>query len=253
MDDHSLLRYSRHLLLNEIGIEGQARIARSAVLQVGAGGLGSPAAIYLVASGIGRLLLLDDDVVELTNLQRQILHASARVGHSKVDSAAVTLRALNPQVQVDVRRLRAGPETIGPLLAGIDVVLDCSDNGATRHALNRACRAAGVPLVLGAANAFAGQLVVFDFREADAPCYACLFPEGAGEDEACATTGIFAPLAGVMGAMQAGEALKLLAGAGPSRSGSLLVVDGLDLEFRRLRFARNPNCTVCGTGIACAS
>jgi len=245
MDDQSLLRYSRHLLLNEIGVEGQERIAQARVLQVGAGGLGSPAAMYLVAAGIHRLVLCDNDRVDLTNLQRQLLHTTARIGQAKADSAAITLQALNPQVQIDARVQRVTPENLAELLRDIDVVLDCSDNRATRYALNRACRGARIPLISASASAFAGQLAVFDFRHADAPCYACLFPEATGQDESCATTGIFAPLAGAIGAMQAGEAIKLLCGFGEPTNGRLLSFDGLEMEFRALRFRRDPNCTVC--------
>lgn len=245
MDDQSLLRYSRHLLLNEIGIEGQERIGKARVLQVGAGGLGSPAAMYLVAAGIGRLVLFDDDRVELTNLQRQLLHTTERIGQPKASSAAITLRALNPDVEVDAQVARIAEPSLATRLAGIDVVLDCSDNRATRYALNRACVAAHVPLVSGSVNVFAGQLAVFDFRQTDTPCYACLFPPERGEDESCATTGVFAPLAGVVGALQAGEALRLLCHFGQAASGRLLTLDGRDMEFRQLRFARDPHCSVC--------
>ncbi|HYA65102.1 MAG TPA: molybdopterin-synthase adenylyltransferase MoeB [Burkholderiaceae bacterium] len=246
MDDQSLLRYSRHLLLNEIGVEGQERITRSRVLQVGAGGLGSAAAMYLVAAGIGRLVLLDDDRVDLTNLQRQLLHTTERIGQAKVDSARVTLRALNPQVQLDARGQRVTQENLATLLSDIDVVLDCSDNRATRYALNRACRAARTALVSASASVFAGQLAVFDFRHSQTPCYACLFPEANGQDDSCATTGVFAPLVGAIGALQAGEAIKLLCGFGEPTSGRLLSIDGLEMEFRRLRFRPDSNCTVCG-------
>ncbi|SPE31754.1 Molybdopterin-synthase adenylyltransferase [Burkholderiales bacterium] len=246
MDDQSLLRYSRHLLLNEIGIEGQERIRQAHVLQVGAGGLGSPAAMYLVAAGIGRLVLFDDDRVDLTNLQRQLLHTTERIGQPKAASAALALQALNPQVQIDARASRIAEPALASLLAEIDVVLDCSDNRATRYALNRACLAARVPLVSGSANVFAGQLAVFDFRDVDTPCYACLFPEASGEDEPCATTGVFAPLVGAVGALQAGEALKLICGFGAASGGQLLTLDGLEMEFRRLRFGRDPHCAVCG-------
>ncbi len=245
MDDPSLLRYSRHLLLNEIGIEGQRRIGNSSVMVVGAGGLGSPASAYLVAAGIGRLLLLDDDLVDLTNLQRQILHTTERIGQAKVESAAQSLRALNPHTVIDARRQRADASTLPELLENIDVVVDCSDNRLTRYALNRACRNARTPLVSGAANGFAGQLAIFDFRSPTSPCYACLFPEELGADASCATTGIFAPLAGVIGALQAGEALKLLCGLDEGLGSALLTVDALDTEFRRLAFARNPACAVC--------
>jgi molybdopterin/thiamine biosynthesis adenylyltransferase len=245
MDDPALLRYSRHLLLDEIGIEGQARIARARMLVVGAGGLGSPAAIYLVAAGIGRLVLYDGDAVDLTNLQRQILHTTERIGWPKAESAARALGALNPDVAIEAHARRADAATLEALLPHIDVVLDCSDNRATRYAINRACVHAAVPLVSGAASGFSGQLAVLDLRRPDAPCYACLFPEGPGEDDACATTGVFAPLTGFIGALQAGEALRLASAFGDSMSGSLLSVDARDMVFHRLRFARDPNCPVC--------
>ncbi len=245
MDDQSLLRYSRHLLLNEIGVEGQERIGQAHVLQVGAGGLGSPAAMYLVAAGVGELILFDDDRVDLTNLQRQLLHTTQRIGQSKADSAAITLQALNPLVRIEVHTQRVTQQNLTTLLGGIDVVLDCSDNRATRYAINRACLTAGIPLVSASASVFAGQLAVFDFRDADTPCYACLFPEAAGQDDSCATTGVFAPLAGAIGALQAGEALKLLCGFGEPASGRLLSYDALEMQFHQLRFRRDPNCTVC--------
>jgi len=245
MDDTTLLRYSRHLLLEEIGIAGQERIGRASVLLVGAGGLGSPAASYLVAAGIGRLVLLDHDKVDLTNLQRQMLHTTERIGQPKAGSAALALRALNPDVRIDARAERATPQNLGALVAEADVVVDCSDNRATRYALNRACVAAGRPLVSGAASALAGQLAVFDLRRADAPCYACLFPEGPGSDESCATTGVFAPLTGVLGALQAAETLRLIHPFGRPATGRLLTIDGADMEFNRLQFARDPHCAVC--------
>jgi molybdopterin/thiamine biosynthesis adenylyltransferase len=245
LDDPALLRYSRHLLLNEIGIEGQRRIGQASVLVVGAGGLGSPAAIYLVAAGIRRLVLADDDTVDLTNLQRQVLHTTERIGQSKAASAAQALRALNPEVALDVRGERVTPQTLASLLDGIDVVLDCSDNRATRYAVNQACVAARVPLVSGAASAFSGQLAVFDFRHADAPCYACLFPDEGGSDEPCAITGVFAPLTGMVGAMQAAEALRLIWPFGEPASGSLLAIDAIGMQFHRMRFARNAHCAAC--------
>jgi molybdopterin/thiamine biosynthesis adenylyltransferase len=246
MDDPALLRYSRHLLLDEIGIEGQQAIGRARVLVVGAGGLGSPAAIYLAAAGVGRLVLYDGDTVDLTNLQRQILHTTERIGLPKAGSAAQALRALNPDVVIDAHPTRIDAATLAAVLPQIDVVLDCSDNRATRYAVNRACVHAGVPLVSGSASAFAGQLAVHDLRNADAPCYACLFPEGPGEDEACATTGVFAPLTGLIGSLQAGEALRLVCGFGESMSGQLLSVDLREMLFHRLAFARDPDCAVCG-------
>ncbi len=246
MDDASLLRYSRHLLLEQIGIEGQERIGRAQVLVVGAGGLGSPAASYLVGAGIARLVLLDDDNVDLTNLQRQWLHTTERIGQPKAASAAHALHALNPQVAIEAHAERATAANLGALLRDIDVVVDCSDNRATRYAINRACVAARVALVSGAASAWFGQLAVFDLRRADAPCYACLFPEGEGSDDSCATTGVFAPLTGIIGALQAAEALRLIQPFGQPASGQLLTVDGASMDFHRLRFAREPHCAVCG-------
>ncbi len=245
MDDPTLLRYSRHLLLEEIGIEGQARFARASVLVVGAGGLGSPAAMYLVAAGIGRLVLFDGDLVDLTNLQRQIAHTTARIGQPKAASAAQTLAELNPLVAIEAHNQRLGAAELAALLPGIDVVLDCSDNRVTRYAVNRACVVAGVPLVWGSASGFSGQVAVHDLRQEGEPCYACLFPEGPGEDDACATTGVFAPLTGVIGALQAAEALRLI-GAFGTRAGGLLTLDARDMEFQRLRFTKDPLCSVCG-------
>jgi molybdopterin/thiamine biosynthesis adenylyltransferase len=245
MDDPTLLRYSRHLLLEEIGVAGQEAYGRARVLLIGAGGLGSPAASYLVAAGVGRLVLVDHDAVDLTNLQRQLLHTTARIGQPKAESAALALRALNPDVVVDARVLRADAGNLAALLEEVDLVVDCCDNRATRYALNRACVAARRPLVSGAASALAGQLSVYDLRRADAPCYACLFPEGPGSDETCATTGVFAPLTGVIGALQAAEALRLIHPFGEPATGQLLTVDGASMAFRRLRFARDPACPVC--------
>lgn len=247
MDDIALLRYSRHLLLDEIGIEGQARISSTSVLVVGAGGLGSPAAMYLAAAGVGRLVVLDDDVVELGNLQRQILYTTPHIGQPKTDAAALALGALNPDVRIETQRLRLDAGNALGLLRGIDVALDCSDNRATRYALNGACVEAEVPLVAAAASRFSGQLAVFDLRRADAPCYACLFPPAQGEDERCATTGIFAPLAGAVGVLQAGEALRLVCGFGEPATGQLLLVDALEPAFERLRVARDPHCPVCAS------
>jgi molybdopterin-synthase adenylyltransferase len=249
-DDARLLRYSRHLLLDEIGVEGQARIAAARALIIGAGGLGSPAALYLAAAGVGRLTLVDGDNVDLTNLQRQILHTTARIGEPKVASGLAALRGINPLVTVVPVAQRAAGAALEALVADSDVVLDCSDNFATRHALNRACVAHRVPLVSGAAIRFDGQLAVFDTRRADAPCYACLFPDaaGAGEavDEPCSLMGVFAPLTGIVGTLQAAEALKLVAGIGLSMAGRLLLVDALSTEFRTLQVPRDPDCPVCG-------
>jgi molybdopterin/thiamine biosynthesis adenylyltransferase len=246
MNDTQLLRYSRHILLDEIGIEGQARLLASHVLVIGAGGLGSPAAMYLAASGVGHLTLVDDDAVDLTNLQRQVMHTTERIGVPKVESGRVALQAINPDVNVTALCERADGERLGALVRAATLVLDCSDNFATRHAVNRACVAASVPLVAGAAIRFDGQLSVFDMQRADCPCYACVFPEDSGfEDVACSTMGVFAPLVGIVGAVQAAEALKLIMGIGTSLAGRLLLLDGRTMEWTEIRAARNPACPVC--------
>jgi molybdopterin/thiamine biosynthesis adenylyltransferase len=248
MNDNQLLRYSRHILLDEIGIEGQQRLLASHALIIGAGGLGSPAALYLAASGVGRITLVDDDAVDLTNLQRQVMHTTARIGRPKVESGKQALHEINPDTEVIALRERAGPERLAELVRGVSVVLDCSDNFATRHAVNRACVNAGVPLVAGAVIRFDGQVSVFDAGRPDAPCYACLFPEdGRFQDAACATLGVFAPLVGVIGALQAAEALKLLAGVGQPLAGRLLLLDGRAMEWTSIAVARNPACPVCRT------
>ena len=246
MNDQQLLRYSRHILLDEVGIEGQQRVLDSRVLIVGAGGLGSPAALYLAASGVGRITLVDDDTVDLTNLQRQVMHTTARIGMAKVESGRDAMLQINPEISVTALRERADGARLRELVGAADVVLDCSDNFATRHAVNRACVDARVPLVSGAVIRFDGQLSVFDVRDAASPCYACLFPaDSAFEDVACSTMGVFAPLVGVVGAMQAAEALKLLAGAGRSLAGRLLMLDGRAMEWTDIGIARNPACPVC--------
>jgi molybdopterin/thiamine biosynthesis adenylyltransferase len=246
MNDRQLLRYSRHILLDEVGIEGQERVLGAHALIIGAGGLGSPAALYLAASGVGRITLVDDDAVDLTNLQRQIMHTTARVGMSKVESGREAMLQVNPEITVTALRERADEARLMELVSSADVVLDCSDNFATRHAVNRACVGARVPLVSGAVIRFDGQLSVFDTREASSPCYACLFaPDSQFEDVACSTMGVFAPLVGVIGAMQAAEALKLLAGVGRSLAGRLLMLDGRTMEWTEIGIARNATCPVC--------
>ena len=248
MNDTQLLRYSRHILLDEIGIEGQQRLLDAHVVIIGAGGLGSPAALYLASGGVGRITLVDDDTVELTNLQRQVMHTNARIGQSKVESGREALLAINPDIDVVALRERVGPARLLELARSATVVLDCSDNFATRHAVNRACMQAGVPLVSGAVIRFDGQLSVFDPRRADAPCYACVFPEDSGaEDVACSTMGVFAPLVGVVGAVQAAEAMKLIVGIGQSLAGRLLLLDGRAMEWTAIGVARNPACPVCSS------
>lgn len=246
MNDEQLLRYSRHILLPQIGIEGQERLLSSRALVIGAGGLGSPAALYLASAGVGRLTLCDPDNVDLTNLQRQIVHRMEAIGTPKVESARNTLASINPEVRVEAVRERVAGERLERLVAKADVVLDASDNFATRHAVNRACVAHRKPLVSGAGVRFDGQVTVFDLRNPQSPCYACLFPEqGESEDVRCAVMGVFAPLVGVIGAVQAAEALKLLAGFGQSLEGRLLLLDALAMEWRSIRLSRDPRCKVC--------
>ena len=247
MDDSQLLRYSRHILLNEIGIDGQQRILDGHALIIGAGGLGSPAALYLGSAGVGQITLVDDDVVDVTNLQRQIAHTMARVGQAKTASASAAIAAINPDVKVTSVAARADTALLDALVPHADVVLDCCDNFATRQAINAACVRHLKPLVSGAAIRFDGQISVFDPRDALSPCYACMFPpDTAFEETRCATMGVFAPLVGVIGAMQAAEALKLLSGAGRSLAGRLLMLDGLTLQWDELRVPRNAACAVCG-------
>ncbi len=246
MNDDQLLRYSRHILLPEIGVEGQEAILASRVLVIGAGGLGSPAAMYLAAAGVGTVVLCDGDTVDLTNLQRQILHSAEGVGRLKVESGRDTLLRLNPQARIEPLAMRLEGAALDEQVAAADLVLDCSDNFATRHAINRACVRFRKPLVSGAAIRFDGQVSVFDLRRSDSPCYHCLFPEGQDVDEVrCAVMGVFAPLTGIIGATQAAEALKLLVGCGTSLDGRLLLLDGLAMEWRSVLLGRDPACEVC--------
>lgn len=247
MTDDQLLRYSRHILLDDIGIEGQERFLAANALVIGAGGLGSPVALLLGAAGIGQITLVDDDRVELTNLQRQIAHSTERIGQPKVQSAAQAVCAINPGVQVHGVQARADAALLDRLVPQASVVLDCSDNYATRHAINAACQHHGVPLVAGAALGFDGQVSVFDPRAAHSPCYACLFdPDAAPPETACATMGVFAPLVGIIGAVQAAEALKLIGAIGESLAGRLLLLDGRTMQWTTLRSPRLPGCKVCG-------
>lgn len=245
MTDDELLRYSRHILLEEIGTEGQARLRAAHALVIGAGGLGSPATYYLASAGVGRLTLVDGDRVDLTNLQRQILHTTDRIGVNKAVSGKIALAQINPQVDIAVVEQRVDESALDALVRSADVVLDCSDNFSTRHAINRCCVRHRTALVSGAAVRFDGQLSVFDRRISNCPCYACLFPEGDAQDELCAVMGVFAPLTGIIGTLQAAEALKLLIGTAPSRNGELLLFDALTSQFRVVRFARDLHCSVC--------
>lgn len=247
MNDDQLLRYSRHILLPEIGVEGQEALLASRVLIVGAGGLGSPASMYLAAAGVGTIVLCDDDEVDLTNLQRQILHSEASVGMAKVESGRESLKRLNPLVNVETVHARLEGDALDARVGAADVVLDCSDNFATRHAINRACARHRKPLVSGAAIRFDGQVSVFDLRQPDSACYHCLFPEGQDVEEVrCAVMGVFAPLTGIIGTTQAAEALKLIVGCGQSLDGRLLLLDGLAMEWRGISLGRDPECAVCG-------
>ena len=246
MDDQQLLRYSRHILLDELGIEGQRRLMAAHALVIGAGGLGSPVALYLGTAGVGRITIVDHDVVELTNLQRQIAHDLSRLGIPKAESARQSIQAINPDVQVNALVQRADAVLLDTLVAQADVVLDCSDNFATRQAINAACVAHAKPLVAGAAIGFDAQLSVYDIRTADAPCYACVFPpEATVEETACATMGVFAPLVGIVGSLQAAEALKLLAGIGSSLAGRLQMLDARTMEWTQIGVRRAAHCSVC--------
>lgn len=246
MNDQQLLRYARHILLDEFGVEGQARLLHSTVLIVGAGGLGSPAALYLASAGVGHLVLADDDDVELSNLQRQILHTTPRVGMAKADSGKQTLQQINPDIRVDAIVARLDGSALNEQVSQADLVLDCCDNFATRHAVNRACLRYRKPLVSGAAIRFAGQVSVFDLRRNDAPCYHCLFPEADDAEELrCATTGVLGPLVGIVGSMQAAEAIKVLAQMGEPLVGRMLCLDALAMQWQTIRFRRDPACAVC--------
>ncbi|MDD5480655.1 molybdopterin-synthase adenylyltransferase MoeB [Rhodoferax sp.] len=247
MDDDDLLRYSRHILLNEIGIEGQERISAAHALIIGAGGLGSPVALYLGSAGVGHITVVDHDTVDMTNLQRQVAHTLARVGQPKVHSIAAAIEAINPQVKVTALQQRADAALLDALVAQADVVLDCCDNFATRHAINAACVTHRKPLVSGAAIRFDGQIAVYDPRDPLSPCYACVFPpEATFEETRCATMGVFAPLVGIIGSMQAAEALKLISGAGQPLTGRLVMLDGRAMEFTQMHVVKQSGCPVCG-------
>jgi len=246
MNDSQLLRYARHILLDEFGIESQEKLLAARALVIGAGGLGSPAALYLASAGVGQIILADHDTVELSNLQRQILHTDARIGLHKAESGRQTMLALNPDIVVEIRTTRMEAEDLRAQIATVDVVLDCTDNFATRHAINRACVEHRTPLVSGAAIRFDGQISVFDPRDQEAPCYHCLFPEAEDiEALSCSTTGVFAPLVGIIGSMQAAEAIKVIAGVGKTLKGCLLMLDAFDMHWHSVRVKRDPLCLVC--------
>ena len=247
MNDNQLLRYSRHILLPQIEYAGQEKLTKSHALIVGAGGLGSPVALYLAASGVGKLTICDFDNVDLTNLQRQIIHTTQSVGINKAVSAQQTIYEINPEINVQTIQQKSSEAEFKVLAETADVVIDCSDNFATRYALNRVCFALKKPLVSGAAINFEGQITVFDFRNEASPCYHCLFPDtGSDQEMRCAENGVFAPLVGMIGATQAAEALKLLMNIGESLQGRLLLLDALSMEWRTIKLARDPKCAVCG-------
>ncbi|WP_037009951.1 molybdopterin-synthase adenylyltransferase MoeB [Pseudomonas sp. RL] len=246
LNDQELLRYSRQILLRQIDIEGQLRLKQGRVLIVGLGGLGSPVALYLAAAGVGELHLADFDQVDLTNLQRQIIHDSHSLGVAKVDSAIARLTALNPEVRLVAHRAALDADSLAAAVAAVDVVVDCCDNFATREAVNAACVSAGTPLVSGAAIRLEGQLAVFDPRRADSPCYHCLYGHGSEAELTCSEAGVIGPLVGLVGSLQALEALKLLAGFGEPLIGRLLLIDALGSRFRELKVRRDPACAVCG-------
>ncbi|MCD6733605.1 MAG: molybdopterin-synthase adenylyltransferase MoeB [Burkholderiaceae bacterium] len=254
MNDEQLLRYSRHILLDEMGVDVQERLLGTTALVVGAGGLGSPAGLYLAAAGIGRILLADDDAVDLTNLQRQILHRQDRIGEPKAESGRRSMLEINPGIEVEAIARRLDGDAMLEVVARADVVLDCCDNFATRQAVNRACVAHRKPLVSGAAIRFDGQIAVFDPRRDDSPCYHCLFPEGQDVEEVrCATMGVFAPLTGIVGTTQAAEALKLAGGFGTPAVGRLLMLDARAMRWHEVKVPRDPECAVCATRPAAAS
>ena len=249
MDDHQLLRYSRQILLPQIGVEGQQILLQARVLVVGAGGLGSAAAVYLASAGIGHLTVADDDEVDLSNLQRQILHRQRDVGRAKVDSARDTLTGINPDISVTPLRARLDSERLSALVEQVDLVVDGSDNFATRFAVNAACVQQRTPLVSGAAIRLEGQIAAFDPGRADSPCYRCLYREGEEPDQTCTENGILAPVVGVIGSLQALEAIKLLLNLGETLCGRLLVFDALYSEWRSIRLPRDPDCPVCGARV----
>lgn len=247
MQDQLLLRYSRHIMLPQIEYAGQEKLTQSHALIIGAGGLGAPVALYLAAAGVGTLTICDFDQVDLTNLQRQIIHTTAAVGQNKALSAQATIADLNSEVKVNVETNRLNAEALAKRVTAADVVIDCSDNFVTRYLLNQLCFDHKTPLVSGAAIRFEGQLSVFDFRHDESPCYHCLYPDvGDDQELRCADNGVFAPLVGMIGTAQAAEALKILLDIGQPMQGRLLLLDALSAEWRTIRLKKDPSCKVCG-------
>jgi len=247
MNDEQLLRYSRHLLLEEIDVVGQEKLLNSHILVIGVGGLGSAAAPYLAAAGVGNITLMDHDAVELTNLQRQIMHTEHSIGKSKVDSGKEFLQRLNSSIQIETIQAKATASLLDELLPSVDIVLDCTDNFSTRHLINAACVKNQIPLVSGSALKFDGQVSVFDPRNPSSPCYACIFsPDEQFEEVSCSSMGIFSPLVGIIGAMQAAQALQILIGFGESLVGRMLLWNGRTTQIDEIRISRNSECSVCG-------
>jgi adenylyltransferase/sulfurtransferase len=245
MNDEQLLRYSRQILLPQIGFDGQQKLQDAHVAIIGAGGLGSPVAMYLASAGVGQLTIVDDDKVELSNLQRQLLHTDSDIGRTKVDSAADTLHAINPEVRINTLAWRLDEPQLRQLASDADVLVDASDNFVTRFAINAACVATGTPLVSGAAIRMEGQLSVFIPGRENSPCYRCLYREGDEPDQTCADNGVLAPIVGIIGTLQALETLKLLLDIGKPLCGRVLIFDGLDHEWRSIKLSRDPDCPVC--------
>ena len=248
MDDQQLIRYSRHIMLPQIDLGGQEKLLGGHVLLVGAGGLGSPASLYLASAGVGRLTICDGDVVDLTNLQRQIVHRENTIGVNKAESARLALAEINPGCKITAIQERVAQTKLMELVSSADVVVDASDNFATRYAVNRACVKLRKPLVSGAATRFAGQLAVFDLRQDNSPCYHCLFPEvGSEETESCALMGVFAPLTGMIGSLQAGEAIRLLSGMASPLAGYLVMFDANGMDWQKVKLTKDTNCLVCSS------
>ena len=246
MNDAQLLRYSRHIMLPELDIAGQEKLLAARLLIVGLGGLGSPIALYLAAAGVGTLLLADSDQVDLSNLQRQIVHRSDAIGMDKTASAAHTLHAINPDIAIECIQMRLDDAALNDLATRVDLIVEGSDNLAVRYAINRACLKARVPWVSGAAVRFEGQVTAFDPRDAQSPCYACLYPDARDDsDQTCSENGVIAPLVGMIGTTQALEAIKLITGVGTSLVGHLLLLDAKDTQWMKLRLPRNPKCRTC--------
>ena len=244
LTDEQLLRFSRQIMLPDMDIAGQENLVNSSVLIVGMGGLGCPASMYLAAAGVGHLFIADDDVVEITNLQRQIAHGHINLGESKVKSAASILQGLNKDVEVTTIQKRLEGKLLDELVSKVDVVVDCCDNYSTRFAINASCWSHSKPLVFGAAIRMEGQIAVFDGRESSSPCYQCLYQEG-GEDETCSTNGIMSPVVGIIGSLQAMEAIKIIANVGRTLIGRLLILDASTSQWREMRLPKEPNCGVC--------